>query len=48
MHSVACLSPCAGATCNYGAMLETAADIAKGMLHLHANEVLHSDLKVRA
>ena len=30
---------------NYAALLETAADVAKGMLHLHANMVLHSDLK---
>ncbi|EFJ42183.1 hypothetical protein VOLCADRAFT_107375 [Volvox carteri f. nagariensis] len=30
---------------NYPAILETAADIAKAMLHLHLNDVLHSDLK---
>ncbi|GIL91517.1 hypothetical protein Vretimale_18402 [Volvox reticuliferus] len=30
---------------NYPAILETAADIAKAMLHLHMNDVLHSDLK---
>lgn len=30
---------------NYQAILETAADIAKGMIHLHAHNVLHSDLK---
>lgn len=35
-----------GCNLNYGAVLETATDIAKGMRHLHANEVLHSDLKV--
>lgn len=31
---------------NYPAVLDTAADIAKAMLHLHAMNVLHSDLKV--
>ena len=30
---------------NYQAMLETAADIARGMIHLHSHNVLHSDLK---
>lgn len=29
---------------NYLAILETAADIAKAMLHLHSLNVLHSDL----
>ena len=31
---------------NYLAVLETAADIARGMAHLHSQGVLHSDLKV--
>lgn len=30
---------------NYTAVLETAADVAKGMLHLHACGIVHSDLK---
>ena len=30
---------------NYAAVLETAADVAKGMLHLHACGIVHSDLK---
>ncbi|KAG1673652.1 hypothetical protein FOA52_013316 [Chlamydomonas sp. UWO 241] len=30
---------------NYAAILETAADISKGMLHLHVNNILHADLK---
>ncbi|GFR42839.1 hypothetical protein Agub_g3797 [Astrephomene gubernaculifera] len=30
---------------NYPAILDTAADVAKAMLHLHCNDVLHSDLK---
>jgi serine/threonine protein kinase len=30
---------------NYPAMLVIAAGIARGMLHLHNNNVLHSDLK---
>ncbi|KAG1661448.1 hypothetical protein FOA52_006811 [Chlamydomonas sp. UWO 241] len=30
---------------NYTAVLETAADVAKGMVHLHTHGVLHSDLK---
>lgn len=33
---------------NFAAILDTAADIARAMLHLHKNSVLHSDLKVRA
>ncbi len=33
---------------DYLAVLDTAADIAKGMLQLHALNVLHSDLKVGA
>ncbi|GFR47438.1 hypothetical protein Agub_g9161 [Astrephomene gubernaculifera] len=36
-----------GGTLNYAAMLETAADIAKAMVHMHAANVLHSDLKAR-
>ncbi len=32
---------------NYAAVLDTAADVAKAMLHLHCNQVIHSDLKVR-
>jgi serine/threonine protein kinase len=31
---------------NYLAVLEIASDVAKGMLHLHAQNVIHSDLKV--
>ena len=34
-------------TVNYPAVLETAIDIASGMMHLHASSILHSDLKVR-
>ena len=30
---------------NYGGVLETASDVARGMLHLHMNGILHSDLK---
>ncbi|WIA08278.1 hypothetical protein OEZ85_007721 [Tetradesmus obliquus] len=32
---------------NYLAVLDTAADVAKAMLHLHSCNVLHSDLKAR-
>lgn len=32
---------------NYRAILDTALDIAKAMCHLHAMNVLHSDLKAR-
>ena len=32
---------------NYPAVLETAADIAKGMAQLHSLNIVHSDLKVR-
>ncbi|KAG2438991.1 hypothetical protein HYH02_010782 [Chlamydomonas schloesseri] len=32
---------------NLAAMLETAADVAKAMVHMHAANVLHSDLKAR-
>jgi serine/threonine protein kinase len=31
---------------NYMAVLEIASDVAKGMLHLHTQNVVHSDLKV--
>ena len=31
---------------NYPAVLETAADIAKGMAQLHSLNIVHSDLKV--
>lgn len=31
---------------NYKAILETAVDVAKAMVHLHLANVLHSDLKV--
>ena len=31
---------------NYHAILDTALDVAKAMCHLHAMNVLHSDLKV--
>ncbi|GIL79160.1 hypothetical protein Vretimale_16703 [Volvox reticuliferus] len=36
-----------GGTFNLGAVLETAADVAKAMVHMHAANVLHSDLKAR-
>ncbi|GFR47439.1 hypothetical protein Agub_g9162 [Astrephomene gubernaculifera] len=36
-----------GGSLNLAAMLETAADIAKAMVHMHAANVLHSDLKAR-
>ncbi|KAG2500646.1 hypothetical protein HYH03_001413 [Edaphochlamys debaryana] len=36
-----------GGALNLSAMLETAADIAKAMVHMHAASVLHSDLKAR-
>lgn len=39
------LPPCpAGGGVNYLAVLDTAADVAKAMLHLHSLNVLHSDL----
>jgi hypothetical protein len=31
---------------NYAAVLDTALDIARAMLHLHLADVLHGDLKV--
>jgi serine/threonine protein kinase len=34
----------AGGGVNYAAVLDTAADVAKAMLHLHSLNVLHSDL----
>ncbi|PNG99656.1 Mitogen-activated protein kinase kinase kinase MLT, partial [Tetrabaena socialis] len=36
-----------GGALNLCAMLETAADVAKAMVHMHAANVLHSDLKAR-
>ncbi len=45
-----CSSPTnrADGALNLAAILETAADIAKAMVHMHAANVLHSDLKVGA
>ena len=37
----------ASGSMRYLTMLETAADVARGMQHLHASNILHSDLKVR-
>jgi serine/threonine protein kinase len=37
-----------GGPINYCGVLDTAIDIATAMIHLHARNVLHSDLKVRA
>ncbi len=37
---------CAGSGLNYAAILDTAADIARAMAHLHRADVLHGDLKV--
>ncbi|KAI8476186.1 MAG: kinase-like domain-containing protein [Monoraphidium minutum] len=37
----------ADGTLNYAAVLDTAADVARAMLHLHKQQVLHSDLKAR-
>lgn len=31
---------------DYPSLLETALDIAKGMMHLHSNGITHNDLKV--
>jgi serine/threonine protein kinase len=41
--------PCslADAGINYRAILDTALDVAKAMLHLHSLNVLHADLKAR-
>jgi len=39
--------PTADNALNYAAILDTAADVAKAMLHLHRHQVVHSDLKVR-
>jgi len=36
-----------GSGLNYSAILDSALDIAKAMLHLHCNNVLHADLKAR-
>ena len=33
---------------DYCSVLDTAADIAKGMLHLHVLNIIHGDLKVRS
>ena len=38
--------PPAATGLNYPAILDTAADVAKALLHLHFNDVLHGDLKV--
>ncbi|KAI8463487.1 MAG: hypothetical protein J3K34DRAFT_145885 [Monoraphidium minutum] len=32
---------------NYAAVLDTAADVARAMLHLHRQQIIHSDLKAR-
>ncbi len=32
---------------DYQAVLETAIDVARGMTHLHAHNIIHADLKVR-
>ena len=32
---------------DYAFVLETAADVAKGMLHLHKNNICHNDLKAQ-
>ena len=37
----------AGNALNYAAILDTAADVAKALLHLHRHRVVHADLKVR-
>ncbi|GBG00256.1 hypothetical protein Rsub_12900 [Raphidocelis subcapitata] len=34
-------------TLNYAAILDTAADVARAMAHLHRHQVVHSDLKTR-
>ncbi|GAX79558.1 hypothetical protein CEUSTIGMA_g6999.t1 [Chlamydomonas eustigma] len=36
-----------GLNINYSAVLETAIDIARGMLHLHESDIVHSDLKAQ-
>ena len=36
----------AGDEVDYDAVLETVAEVAKGMLHLHSLNILHGDLKV--
>ena len=36
----------AGDEVDYEAVLETVAEVAKGMLHLHSLNILHGDLKV--
>ncbi|GBF89307.1 hypothetical protein Rsub_02184 [Raphidocelis subcapitata] len=37
----------ANGTLNYAAILDTAADVARAMLHLHRQQIIHSDLKAR-
>eukprot|EP00983_Pelagomonas_calceolata_P011832 380594-Pelagomonas_calceolata.AAC.7 len=32
---------------NYAAILDSASDIARAMLHLHCNDVVHADVSVR-
>ncbi|KAI8472513.1 MAG: kinase-like domain-containing protein [Monoraphidium minutum] len=34
-------------TLNYAAVLDTAADVARAMVHLHRQQIIHSDLKAR-
>lgn len=41
------LTTSAEAGLNYWAILDTAADVAKAMAHLHSINVLHGDLKAR-
>ncbi len=40
-HGAPSLFPAAATGLNYAAILETAADVAKALLHLHLNNVLH-------
>ena len=42
-----CKKPVAGGAVNYAAVLDTAADVARAMAHLHRQHVIHSDLKAR-
>lgn len=42
-HCVSCCAAESGGI-NYLGILDTAADVAKAMLHLHSLNVLHSDL----
>ena len=41
-------APAGSSGVNYAAVLDTAADVARALLHLHKQHVLHSDLKVRS